>query len=85
MTDPFYTESEETEKEFPPVTYWGEYKGYKVWHNPPHGYAVIKEDYRINKQKFSTPKETQVFIDKLPPHPSYKETLMKITGHPFER
>lgn len=72
-------------KKVSPITFWGTYKDYKVWHNPPHGYAVMKEDFRIHKQKFSTPKEAQVFIDKLPPPPSYKETLMRITGYPFGR
>jgi len=82
--DAFFNEKKPL-KEFPPVTYWGEYKGYKVWHNPPHGYVVMKEDFRRHKQKLRTPKEAQVFINTLPPHPPYAETLMKITGHPFER
>jgi len=68
-------------KEFPSLERWGEYKGYTMWLHPRFGFMVMKENsQRMNKGRLDTVKATQAFINKLPPHPTYQETLKKITG-----
>lgn len=69
-------------KEIIPLEKWGEYRGYGIWLHPIHGYFVIKEGWqRMNLQRIDTPEDARDFINKLPPHPTFYETLMRISGH----
>lgn len=71
--------------ELPSLEKWGEYKGYGIWLHPIYGYFVLKEaSYAMNKERLDTVKNAQKFIDGLPPHPTYLETLMRTVGHKFK-
>jgi hypothetical protein len=65
---------------------WGEFMGYGIWLHPIHGYMVMKENSeRMNRQRIDTPEEAREFIKTLPPHPTFYEILMRVSGHKKRR